>query len=269
MTIYNNCSLFCQRKLYVLHIHYTSILFLINIIYLFPIQDLFNRIKSWTDGDFNQHIHLRYALLQMVMGYRVWWSQWLYEDGMSSNPWLQITFLFRIQKPSCRAEITWENEPSSSVAQSEWLTTGFKNGYPLPQLILSKATRKEAYYQAKHHVKKKDALLNEFIYIQVLWLGHPECSATWEPASNLPHSLIRDYEAGIESEVSLEKASMYGYISNVLHVSRKQSQGSISEPKKWKNGSIADRWSCRIQHFLNYNYYYVYFPFKILTSQIV
>ena len=125
-----------------------------------------------------------------------------------------------------------KNEPSSSVAQSEWLTTGFKNGYPLPQLILSKATRKEAYYQAKHHVKKKDALLNEFIYIQVLWLGHPECSATWEPASNLPHSLIRDYEAGIESEVSLEKASMYGYISNVLHVSRKQSQGSISEPKK-------------------------------------
>ena len=38
----------------------------------------------------------------------------------------------------------------------------------------------------------------------------------------LPPSLIRDYEAGIESEVSLEKASMYGYISNVLHVSRKR-----------------------------------------------
>ena len=44
-----------------------------------------------------------------------------------------------------------KNEP-----ESEWPTTGFKNGYPLPQLILSKkATRKEAYYQAKNHVKKR------------------------------------------------------------------------------------------------------------------
>ena len=67
-----------------------------------------------------------------------------------------------------------------------------------------------------------------------MWLGHPECKATWEPASNLPPTLISDFEAGIESEVSVKKASMYGYNSSLLHMSQKQSISQEQDPKKRK-----------------------------------
>lgn len=52
-----------------------------------------------------------------------------------------------------------------------------------------------------------------------MWLGHPECKATWEPASNLPPTLIAHFEEGIQSEVLVKKSSMYGYTSSLVHLS--------------------------------------------------
>ena len=44
-----------------------------------------------------------------------------------------------------------KNESSRSVVQPEWPTTGFKNGYPLPQLILSRQ-------QEKRHTIKQNIM---------------------------------------------------------------------------------------------------------------
>ena len=48
------------------------------------------------------------------------------------------------------------------------------------------------------------------------WLGHPDCKATWEPASILSSSLVADYEAGIQKETITESATTYGHISSTL-----------------------------------------------------
>jgi hypothetical protein len=50
----------------------------------------------------------------------------------------------------------------------------------------------------------------------VAWLGHPDCKATWEPASTLSSSLVADYEAGIQKETVTESATTYGHISSTL-----------------------------------------------------
>ena len=48
------------------------------------------------------------------------------------------------------------------------------------------------------------------------WLGHPDCKATWEPASILSSSLVADYEAGIQKETITESTITYGHISSTL-----------------------------------------------------
>ena len=50
----------------------------------------------------------------------------------------------------------------------------------------------------------------------MVWLGHPQCKATWEPASSLSSSLVADYEAGIQTETVTESATTYGHISSTL-----------------------------------------------------
>ena len=45
--------------------------------------------------------------------------------------------------------------------------------------------------------------------IQVLWLGRPEIQATWEPAKSLPEGLVREFEAGVEAEVTIDKHAIY------------------------------------------------------------
>ena len=55
--------------------------------------------------------------------------------------------------------------------------------------------------------------------IQVLWLGRPEIQATWKPAKSLPEGLVREFEAGVEAEVTIDKHAIYGHISGTLNVS--------------------------------------------------
>ena len=57
----------------------------------------------------------------------------------------------------------------------------------------------------------------------MLWLGQPECYATWEPAASLPQSLAQQFEGGILSRAEVETAPLCGHVSNVLTVSQKVS----------------------------------------------
>ena len=58
------------------------------------------------------------------------------------------------------------------------------------------------------------------ITTQVLWLGQPECYATWEPAVSVPHGLVQQYETGVVSESTVESVSLYGHVSNTLTISQ-------------------------------------------------
>lgn len=61
--------------------------------------------------------------------------------------------------------------------------------------------------------------------IQVLWLGQPDCFATWEPAVSLPQSLVQQFEGGIVPEARVETIQLYGHMSSTLTVSQ---QGSLT-----------------------------------------
>jgi len=71
-----------------------------------------------------------------------------------------------------------------------------------------------------------------------LWLGQPQCSATWEPASSLPLDLIEDYEAGISRESTLETKSMYGHVFNTMTI--KRSGAPETKKKKLERACIED-----------------------------
>ena len=55
--------------------------------------------------------------------------------------------------------------------------------------------------------------------MQVLWLGRPECHASWEPAKCIPLSLVQQFEGGIMAESQATRVPMYGHISGILTVS--------------------------------------------------
>ena len=48
------------------------------------------------------------------------------------------------------------------------------------------------------------------------WLGHPDCKATWGPASIPSSSLFADYEAGIQRWTITDSATTYGHISTLV-----------------------------------------------------
>ena len=48
------------------------------------------------------------------------------------------------------------------------------------------------------------------------WLGHPDCKATWGPASVPSSSLFVDYEAGIQRWTITDSATTFGHISTLV-----------------------------------------------------
>ena len=56
------------------------------------------------------------------------------------------------------------------------------------------------------------------IYFQVLWLGTPECNATWEPSTSIPQNLIDHYEAGLTADVTVNEIVQYGHTSGTINV---------------------------------------------------
>ena len=51
-----------------------------------------------------------------------------------------------------------------------------------------------------------------------MWLGSPECSATWEPSTSLPKKLIEGYETGLRTESQVNITATYGHISGMITV---------------------------------------------------
>lgn len=46
--------------------------------------------------------------------------------------------------------------------------------------------------------------------MQVIWLGRPMTCSSWEHASSLPTSLVKDYEDGVQRELHIESFSSGG-----------------------------------------------------------
>ena len=67
--------------------------------------------------------------------------------------------------------------------------------------------------------------------IYVLWVGCPECYATWEPASSLPQDLIENFESGVSVETRVHLEPLYGHISGTITVSE-MNITKVPVPKK-------------------------------------
>ena len=53
---------------------------------------------------------------------------------------------------------------------------------------------------------------------QVLWLGTPQCNATWEPSTSIPKNLIDQYEASSTVNVTVNNTVQYGHNSGAISV---------------------------------------------------
>ena len=71
-----------------------------------------------------------------------------------------------------------------------------------------------------------------FECIQVIWLGHPACKSTWEPASALSPSLVADFEAGIAKEAVTVSESTYGHTSTTVVMKDNSSQEPVTKKAK-------------------------------------
>ena len=69
---------------------------------------------------------------------------------------------------------------------------------------------------------------------QVVWLGKPEAEATWKQASNLPASLVRDYEIGITYDVQVESFTSGGETFETLFSKASGGEDTPSSPKRAK-----------------------------------
>ena len=72
--------------------------------------------------------------------------------------------------------------------------------------------------------------------LQILWLGLPDDSATWEPACSLPSTLVEDYEAGISREAEMNVVTTYGHSFTTITVRKKENE---SIPKKRKEHCLS------------------------------
>ena len=66
--------------------------------------------------------------------------------------------------------------------------------------------------------------------LQVLWLGHPECHATWEPAKSLPQSLVDSFEDGVMAESKVDSVNLYGHWSSII-ATKSSGDKDVDEPK--------------------------------------
>ena len=76
--------------------------------------------------------------------------------------------------------------------------------------------------------------MQQHTHVQVLWLGHPECKATWEPATSLPYELVEDYERGIIREATVDATPLYGHVFNTMSVTRRTDDILPRDAKKSK-----------------------------------
>ena len=65
--------------------------------------------------------------------------------------------------------------------------------------------------------------------MQVAWLGKPIAESTWEPESNLPPSLVAEFEAGILREVQKVTFSTGG--QSVHTLSTGATQPNVKHPR--------------------------------------
>ena len=70
------------------------------------------------------------------------------------------------------------------------------------------------------------------LHVQVLWLGCPDCYATWEPASSLSRQLVADFEAGITTQPTIQTTSVYGHVSNIMAVSQMRTDQPQTKKRK-------------------------------------
>ena len=68
--------------------------------------------------------------------------------------------------------------------------------------------------------------------VQVLWLGHPDCVTTWEPATALSPSLIADYEAGVLKEAASESQEAYGLTATTVVIKDKPQQPAAKKARR-------------------------------------
>ena len=73
----------------------------------------------------------------------------------------------------------------------------------------------------------------------MLWLGCPECFATWEPASSLPTSLIDQFESEAIVESSVESVPLYGHVSSTVTVAQSSAEQGPAK-KKQERTSVHD-----------------------------
>lgn len=66
-------------------------------------------------------------------------------------------------------------------------------------------------------------------YMQVVWLGRPVAESSWEPASSLPTTLIKEFDDGIQREIEEHSYTSGGQTICTLSSSQKDAE---PEPKK-------------------------------------
>ena len=69
--------------------------------------------------------------------------------------------------------------------------------------------------------------------MQVLWVGKEDVSASWVHEKSLPTAVIREFEEGVEMEVSVEKTSRCSQVSFTASVEAKDAtlDGQTKTPK--------------------------------------
>lgn len=70
------------------------------------------------------------------------------------------------------------------------------------------------------------------IFTKVLWVGRPECHATWEPAKSVPQYLVQQFEAGEASESEADTVPIYGHLSGIITTSKGSEDVQVAKKKK-------------------------------------
>jgi hypothetical protein len=79
---------------------------------------------------------------------------------------------------------------------------------------------------------------NVVIVTKVLWLGHPECRASWVLESSLRRKLVENYENGVATEITNTTENILGNICNIL---TSQTKAGTPEPKRARKSYDFDK----------------------------
>ena len=78
------------------------------------------------------------------------------------------------------------------------------------------------------------------VYRQVLWLGCPECFATWESASSLPTTLIEQFESETTAESTVESVPMYGHVSSIVTIAERSAEQPAGKKRRRERTNVDD-----------------------------